>query len=259
MRNGHDSREKRRLLVWLGLLVAVFSACSRRALAEDHQLWNLIVGKYVDGNGRVAYRQLQTDDMPVLSKYLASLGEARIDGLPEKEQLAFWINAYNAMIVEGILEGYSAENALKRYRFFKSYTQVITGEKRTPDDVEHRTIRPKFRDPRTHFALVCASTSCPKLRQEAYVGSRLDDQLDDQARRFLSDPSRNRIDSATGTLELSAIFNWFKEDFTRDGRTLADFLAPYLTPQQVQLLRSTPPKYLDYDWTMNAQPGQRPE
>jgi len=251
--------EKTRRLAWLGLLVAVSTVGWRPAAAEDHQLWNLIVGKYVDGDGRVAYRQLKADDMPVLSKYLASLGEARIDGLPEKEQLAFWINAYNAMIVEGVLEGYSAENALKRSRFFKSYTQVITGEKRTPDDIEHGIIRPKFRDPRTHFALVCASTSCPQLRQEAYVGSRLDDQLDDQARRFLGDPSRNRIDPATGTLELSAIFKWFTEDFTRDGRTLADFLAPYLTPQQVQLLRSTPTKYLDYDWTMNAQPGQRPE
>ena len=139
--------------------------------------------------------------------------------------------------------------------------QLYIDGRKAADDVREKIgiIRPTFRDPRTHFALVCASTSCPKLRQEAYVGSRLDDQLDDQARRFLSDPSRNRIDPATGTLELSAIFNWFKEDFTRDGRTLADFLAPYLTPQQVQLLHSTPPKYLDYDWTMNAQPGQRPE
>lgn len=250
--------EKRILLPWLSLLVAVSTATALPAVAEDHQLWNLIVSKYVDGNGRVGYRQLQADDLPVLSKYLASLGEARIDGLPEKEQLAFWINAYNAMIVEGILDGYSAENALKRYRLFKSYSQVITGEKRTPDDVEHGIILPKFHDPRTHFALVCASTSCPKLRQEAYVGSRLDDQLDDQARRFLSDPSRNRIDPATATLELSAIFNWFKDNFTRDGRTLADFLTPYLAPEQVQLLRTKQPTYLDYDWTMNAQAGQRP-
>jgi hypothetical protein len=250
--------EKRILLLCLSLLVAMSTATALPAAGEDHQLWNLVVGKYVDGNGRVAYRQLQTNDMPVLSKYLASLGEARIDGLPEKEQLAFWINAYNALIVAGILDGYSAENALKRYRLFKSYSQVITGEKRTPDDIEHGIIKPTFRDPRTHFALVCASTSCPKLRQEAYVGSRLDEQLDDQARRFLSDPSRNRIDPATATLELSAIFNWFKEDFTRDGKTLADFLTPYLTSEQVQLLRTKQPTYLDYDWTMNAQTGQRP-
>jgi hypothetical protein len=245
--------------VCLLLCVAWSVATALPAAAEDHQLWNLIVSKYVDANGRVAYRKLQADDMPVLSKYLASLGEARIEGLPQKEQLAFWINAYNAMIVAGILDGYSAENAFKRYRFFKSYSQVIAGEERTPDDIEHNIIRAKFHDPRTHFAVVCASTSCPKLRQEAYVGSRLDEQLDDQARRFLNDPSRNRIDPATGTVELSEIFKWFREDFTRNAKSLADFLAPYLAPEQTQLLRTKAPTYLEYDWTMNAQPGQRPE
>jgi hypothetical protein len=246
-------------LAGLCLLMAVSVAWPQWAAAEDHQLWNLIVSKYVDDHGRVAYRRLQADDMPVLSKYLASLGEARIEGFPEKEQLAFWINAYNATIVAGILDGYSAENAFKRYRFFKSYSQVIDGEQRTPDDIEHSIIRPRFHDARTHFALVCASSSCPKLRQEAYVGDRLDAQLDDQARRFLVDPSRNRIDPATGMLELSQIFKWFKDDFTRDGKSLADFLAPYLTPEQVRLLRTKKPTYLDYDWTMNAQAGQRPD
>lgn len=245
-------------VVSLLMCVAVILASPLPTVADDHQLWNIVVGRYVDDDGRVAYRQLQTNDLPVLSKYLASLGEARIDGFPEKEQLAFWINAYNAMIVAGVLDGYSAESAFKRYRFFKSYDQVIAGEERTPDDVEHGIIRAQFHDPRTHFALVCASSSCPKLRQEAYVGSRLDEQLDDQVRRFVNDPSRNHIDPATGTIELSQIFKWFKEDFTRDGKSLADFLAPYLTPAQVQLLRAKPPTYLDYDWTMNAQPGQRP-
>ena len=249
---------KRTPLLWLSLFVALSTACPRRVVAEDHQPWNLIVSKYVDDNGRVAYRRLQAESMPVLSKYLASLGEARVEGFPEKEQLAFWINAYNAMIVEGILEGYSAENALKRYSFFKSYSQVIAGELRTPDAIEHGIIRPTFHDPRTHFALVCASSSCPKLRQEAYVGPRLDEQLDDQVRRFLNDPSRNRIDPATGTVALSQIFKWFEDDFTRNGMTLADFLAPYLSAEQVHLLRQKTPTYLDYDWTMNAQPGQRP-
>lgn len=246
------------LRVWLVVLVVLCSACPRLVAAEDHQLWDLIVRKYVDDNGRVAYRRLQAEDLPVLSKYLASLGEARIDGFPEKEQLAFWINAYNAIIVEGILEGYSAENTLKRYSFFKSYQQVVVGEKRTPYAIEHGIIRPRFHDPRTHFALVCASTSCPKLRQEAYVGNRLDEQLDDQARRFLNDLTRNRIDPATGTVELSQIFTWFKDDFARNGKSLADVLAPYLTPEQVQLLRTKTPTYLEYDWTMNAPPGQRP-
>lgn len=97
------------------------------------------------------------------------------------------------------------------------------------------------------MALVCASTSCPKLHQEAYVGGHLDEQLDDQARRFLNDPTRNRINPTTGTVELSQILKWFKDDFTRDGKTLADVLAPYLNPEQVQLLRTKQPTYLGYE------------
>jgi len=242
-------------LIAAGLLCAGAAPPVR---GEDHQPWDLLLKRYVDADGRVAYRQLKEYDLPVLSKYLASLGEARIDGLPQKEQLAFWINAYNAVIVAGILDGYSAENTFKRYRLFKSYHQVIAGQARSPEDIEHGIIRPRFHDPRTHFVLVCASSSCPTLRQEAYVGSRLDEQLDDQARRFLGDARRNRIDPATGTIEVSRIFDWFKEDFARDGKTLADWLAPYLSPEQGQLLRQKAPSFLDYDWTMNAQPGQRP-
>ncbi len=223
----------------------------------DHAPWDKILKQYVDDRGKVAYARLKAES-GAASQYLETLAAAKVDDLPQKEQLAFWINAYNAMIVGGILDGYSAESKFGRYRFFRSYERTIAGEKRTPDDVEHKIIRERFKDARTHFAVVCGSTSCPMLRPEAYVGAKLDEQLDDQGRRFLNDPSRNKIDAAAGTVELSQIFEWFKDDFTRGGKTLADFLAPYVTPEQAQLVRTKPAKYLDYDWTMNAQPGQRP-
>jgi hypothetical protein len=244
----------------MALTFSLGAPCARSAAAAsvDHAPWDRLLKQYVDEDGKVAYRRLKAEDGDALAAYLATLAAAKLDDLPEKEQLAFWINAYNAMIVGGILDGYSAENALKRYRFFKSYSRTIAGEPRTPDDLEHQIIRPRFHDARTHFAVVCASTSCPVLRREAYAGARLDAQLDDQARRFLDDPHRNRIDPTSGSVEVSQIFKWFKDDFTRDGKTLADFLAPYLTPVQVQLLRDNPPSFLDYDWTMNAQSGQRP-
>lgn len=252
-------RKRFEQMTWVVLAVALtLLAATRPTFAQEYETWDGILKQYVDEQGRVAYRRLKQESPQVLAKYLAALGEARPGLWPDKEQLAFWINAYNAMIVEGILEGYSAENALKRYRFFKSYAQVIAGEQRTPDDIEHSVIRPRFHDVRAHFAVVCASSSCPKLRREAYVADRLDEQLDDQARRFLSDPSRNRIDPATAAVALSQIFKWFKEDFTRDGKALADVLAPYLSPEQAQLLRRTLPTFLDYDWTMNAQDNQRP-
>ena len=224
----------------------------------DHRAWDGIVKQYVDDDGHVAYRRLKAEGEDAFARYLETLATAKVDELPTNAQLAFWINAYNGLIVAGILDGYSAENALKRYSLFKTYTRVIAGERRTPDDIEHSVIRARFQDARTHFTVVCASSSCPKLRREAYVGARLGAQLDDQGRRFMNDPSRNRIDPATGTVALSQIFKWFHEDFTRDGKTLAEVLGSYLTADQVRLLRDKAPTYLDYDWTMNAQPGQRP-
>jgi hypothetical protein len=248
----------RRVAARAALLGVLLSATARTALGDtvDHTLWDTIVKQYVDDGGRVAYQRLRTESGDALAVYLKTLAAAAIDDLSSADQLAFWINAYNATIVAGVLEDYSPESKLSRLRFFRIYSHPIAGASRTPADIEG--IVRGFRDARVHFALVCASTSCPKLRREAYVGARLDAQLDDQARQFLNDPSRNRIDPATGAVELSMIFDWFKDDFRRDGRALTDFLAPYLTAEQVKLLREKSPQYRTYDWTMNAQPWQRP-
>jgi uncharacterized protein DUF547 len=240
------------------LLAVLLPTAVRTALGGtvDHTLWDTIVKQYVDDGGRVAYQRLRTESGDALAVYLKTLAAAAIDDLPSADRLAFWINAYNATIVAGVLEDYSPESSLSRLRFFRIYSHPIAGASRTPDDIE--AIVRSLHDSRVHFALVCASTSCPKLRREAYLGARLDAQLDDQARQFVNDPDRNRIDPATGAVELSMIFDWFKDDFRRDGRALADFLAPYLNVQQVELLREKAPRYRTYDWTMNAQPGQRP-
>lgn len=223
----------------------------------DHEEWGQLLQEHVDADGRVAYRRLATV-RPRLDGYLSRLAQARPEDLDSKEQLAFWINAYNALAVAGILDGYHAESTLGRYRFFKSYEREVAGKKRTLDQIEHEIIRPSFNDFRAHFAVNCASTSCPVLRNEAYIGARLDAQLDDQARRFLQDPLRNRFEAASGAVELSRIFEWFAEDFTAGGKTLADRLSPYLSEEQRQLMAKLPVRFLEYDWTMNAQSGQRP-
>ncbi|MFQ5666961.1 MAG: DUF547 domain-containing protein, partial [Candidatus Binatia bacterium] len=220
-------------MLWLVLLVAAPGA---RGAGVDQRPWDAILKRYVDAGGRVAYRALRENATGSLKEYLAVLATTTLDGLSAKERLAFWINAYNAVVVAGVLDGYRAENALQRYGFFKLYKRVVAGEPRSPDDIEHGIIRKRFHDPRVHFALVCASSSCPRLRREAYTGTLLDRQLDEQARQFLNDLTRNRIDPVAGTVELSPIFDWFKADFTADGKTVADFAAPYLAPEQTRLL-----------------------
>jgi hypothetical protein len=137
----------------------------------------------------------------------------------------------------------------------------VAGRERTLDEIENEILRGRFRDPRIHVALVCGATSCPRLRREAYRGDRLDAQLDDQARWFVNDGSRNVVDLIARTVALSSIFKWFAPDFGGEAGVRA-FVARYVGwPDQAALLRQddVPVRYLDYDWTLNAQPGQRPQ
>src|SRR5215510_4983418 len=174
--------------------------------AVDHSPWNALLARYVDDDGRVAYRDLQAQDRALFDGYLATLAQAQVTGMSEAEEKAFWINAYNAIIINGVLQGYTAEHVLARKRFFSWYILPVAGEERSPDEIEHQILRKKFHDPRILFALVCASSSCPKLRREAYVPERLDQQLDEAARVFINDPMRNRIDAQQ--VALSPIFRW---------------------------------------------------
>jgi hypothetical protein len=225
--------------------------------AVDHSSWSTLLARYVDDDGRVAYRDLQARDKAIFDLYLVALAQARVEGMSEAEEKAFWINAYNAVIVSGVLQGYTAESLLSRKRLFNWFTVRIAGQERTPDEIEHQILRKKFPDPRIHFALVCASSSCPKLRREAYVPERLDTQLDEATRAFLTDSTRNRIDAQS--VALSRIFEWFAEDFKTNAGSVAMFARRFVAEEKKARLNldDSDLHYLDYDWTLNAQPGQR--
>jgi Protein of unknown function, DUF547 len=238
------------------LTTAVFSAMLLAAAAgadELHAPLDALLRRYVDDDGRVAYRNLAQQDTAALDAYLAALAVADPAPFAPPEQLAFWINAYNARVLRGVLDGYRAESFFGRKRFFSFYTFPLAGQSRTLDGIEHEILRKQFRQPRIHFALVCASTSCPKLRREAYRGDRLDAQLDAQTRGFLDDPRRNRFGPGD-EVALSPIFKWFGEDFAAAAGSVPEFIRRYhAIPEGARI------EYLDYDWTLNAQPGQRPE
>jgi len=225
--------------------------------AVDHNPWTKLLARYVDENGRVAYRDLQANDLSTFAGYLATLAQARVEEMSAIEEKAFWINAYNAVIVSGVLKGYTAEGLLARKRLFNWYSLPIAGKGRTPDEIEHQILRKKFRDPRIHFTIVCASTSCPKLRREAYVSDRLDQQLDDAAQIFINDQQRNQI--TTQTVALSMIFKWFAQDFIDDAGSVANFLLRFVANGKKDMVKALAdgPHYLEYTWTLNAQAGQR--
>jgi hypothetical protein len=191
-------------------------------------------------------------DRDALNAYLDGLsqvGEAQFAGWSRAEQIAFLVNAYNAATVEKILTRYPDIRSIRDFgRFFgnpfKDEFIRLLGAKRSLDWIEHDMLRPRYREPRLHFALNCASVGCPMLREEAYVAARLEGQLADQTRRFLSDRSRNRY--REGRLEVSKIFDWFKEDFEPRQAYFARYAKALGYPGG-----EVPITFLDYDWSLN--------
>jgi len=205
--------------------------------------------------GRVDYPAFR--DEAAFRAYAGALG-APFGAAGREERLAGYINAYNAFAIQGILDGLSPSSFLGRQRYFKLQTWPIDGRSISLERLENDVIRP-FGDPRIHFAIVCASKSCPPLRGEAYVAERLDVQLDDQARQFVNDPSKNRFDKATRTAHLSEIFKWFDEDF-RGAGSVQKYIARYVADPEVARDLANDGyavKWLAYDWSLNGTAPQR--
>jgi hypothetical protein len=194
-----------------------------------------------------------------LKRYLETLSatpRAEFDTWSRSEQMAFLINAYNAFTVEKILGRYPDIRSVWDYgkifgNPFKDEFFSLLGHRASLDWIEHDTLRKAYRDARVHYALNCASTSCPMLRAEPYIASKLDAQLEDQARRFLSDASRNRY--RDGRLEVSKIYDWYKEDFEPRN----DYFARYagLLGADAAAVRGARITFLDYDWALNDSPS----
>jgi hypothetical protein len=185
---------------------------------------------------------------------------AEYDAWTREQKLAYWINVYNAFTVRLVVDHYPLRSirsigVLPGSAFRKSFIPMksLRGRKLSLDDVEHEILRREFDEPRIHFAIVCASLSCPVLRGEAYRARELDSQLDHAAREFVRDPRRNRFDAGAGIFHASAIFKWFREDFERGG-SLRSFLSSYTDRAAAAALRNGDARieYLDYDWSLNA-------
>lgn len=229
---------------------------------HEHRAWTAILTRYVS-NGSVDYRGLADHGQPALNAYLTALRAASPaeSGWRREERLALWINAYNAFTIRLILDHYPLPSirsigflplAAFRTKF------IPLGARGTPislNVIENDILRKQFQDARIHFAIVCASKSCPALQSEAYRSSVLDQQLDQAARAFLDDPSKNRWEPASRTLYLSSIFKWYRDNFERAGRTLPAYVGRYLRqPDDAAALASGNVRvvFLDYDWSLNG-------
>lgn len=233
-------------------LLLLFATCLP-AQAFDHSAFNRILGTYVNSKGMVNYAGLKKNRSS-LDAYLTKTGsvkKATFDSWGESERLAFLINIYNAETLQYMIDNYPLESIKDLGGWFSNpwdkKNVTLFGEMKTLNQLEHKIIRKDFDEPRIHFALVCAAVGCPPLRNEAFTASALDAQLDDQTRTFLAQSTKNRVEG--DTLHLSPIFKWYKGDFTKNGKTVQEYVAPYIKGDPV----GKDIEHTDYDWSLNEQ------
>lgn len=234
----------------------------RAALASgsagfDHSAWNGLLAASVH-DGRVDYPYLQ-DHRAELDAYLQRIAEANLATLSRDALEALLIDAYNALTVASILDHWPVDSIRDIDGVWDTATHTVGGHELTLDAIEHNLLRPFFKDPRIHFAVNCASASCAPLPSWAYTGEDLEHQLDERARSFLSDPENVAIDG--DALRVSKYFDWYGEDFTREGwqpraDTIPGFIARYTRPEVAAFIEqhggNPELRFFDYDWSLNS-------
>jgi hypothetical protein len=249
-----------RVFGFVFFLISFFS-CQSSSLGmagttpPSHQIWDQLVKTHVKPNGMVDYKGFIREKTK-LESYLKLLSDNAPDRKTwsKNQQLTYWINAYNAFTVKLIVDNYPTKSIrdlgpkLKiplikdvwHYKFFK-----IGGVETSLDEIEHSILRREFDEPRIHFAINCASISCPTLLNEAFLPEKIEDQLTKVSVAFINDPSRNKITPEHA--QISSIFSWFQGDFTKKG-TLIDFLNQY---SKVKIKQNAKISHLDYNWNLN--------
>ena len=241
--------------IWKWLLGSVFALALAPVSANEvsHQDLDAALRANVD-DGFVTYPGLASNE--AYQRYVMWLKSVDAETLTDtKDILAFWINAYNALAIKGILDGGSPSSFFGRIGYFKNTTYDVGGRNISLYDLEHKILRP-LGEPRIHFAINCASKSCPILRSEVYTPAQLEAQLDDAARVFVNDTSRNQFDREERVARLSKIFDWFDEDFGDGEQAILNYVANYVKDASLAAeLRGGDwtIDHLDYDWSLNGQ------
>ena len=248
----------------------------------SYEKYYKLLKTYVDEKGKVNYRELKENkkEMQVFLDKLEKLEPENYQTWSDEEKISLWINAYNALTLKAILDHYPLKESSFRTRKYprNSIRQIsgvwdkikfpVMGKKITLDHIEHKILRKEFKEARIHMALVCAARGCPPLRQEPYKAEMLNDQFDDQTRRFLSEQNNFLIDKKQRLVYLSSLFKWYGKDFIgsyeptigfkrhkRHVRAALHFISLYLQEEDRKFLEeaSYSIKYLNYDWTLNVQ------
>lgn len=259
----------RTLAMTLSLCAISVSAVAAGNFKPDNTLLTQVLKENVK-NGVVNYKGIKADDR--FKQYIEAIKNIDTASIDPKERLAFWINTYNAWTIKVVLDNYPLKSIkdlgadlvigtiFKKTIWDKDLVTINGKTMMSLNDIENDIIR-EYRDARIHFSIVCAAKSCPPLRNEAYEGEKLSEQLNDQGRIFLSDTKKNKFDLEKKQLMLSNVFNWFEKDFKRDkgfGKekgTVIKFIARFVPKETADKLLADEKDIdidnLDYDWSLN--------
>lgn len=245
-------------VIYVSLLMSLGAAST--AYADDpannfdYRAWKDVLARHVDSKGFVNYKGL-FDDRASFDTFIDQVENADISRLSDAATKAFWINAYNAITIDIILRHYPIGSI--RFVNFGLVWQLprrVAGGRKSLGNIEHKILRP-MGDPRIHFAINCASVGCPALLSDPYAPQMLDEQLDAQARRFINDPAKVRLDKDKNILYVSSIFSWFKDDFAENEQGLINYIKRYLDEPVKSYIdtQAVRLKFLDYNWDLNKQ------
>lgn len=226
---------------------------NNNSMPIQHGQWTRLLQKHVS-EGKVNYKGLIADK-EILQNYLdlLSANHPNPNNWSRQQQMAYWINAYNAFTVKLIVDHYplkSIKDIKKGIPFVNSVWDLkfinIQGKTYDLNNIEHNILRSEFDDPRIHFAINCASVSCPELTNQAYEAESLDAQLNEAARKFFADPEKNKLQS--DKVEISRIFLWFGGDFKKASGDLITYIRQYT---DIAIDPNAEIRYLEYDWNLN--------
>jgi hypothetical protein len=232
-------------------------------LVVDHGAWTEFLAAYLvaggDGINRLTYGRVTPQDRRALAAYLARLAGTPVGTLRRGEQRAFWINLYNALTVDTVLGHYPVKS-IRDIDISPGLFSIgpwgrklieIEGEALSLDDIEHRILRPIWRDPRTHYAVNCASLSCPNLAASPYAAADMEAMLEAGARAYVNHPRGARV-GPDGRLVVSSIYRWYGADFGGSDAAIITHLRRYAVGDQAaRLARATRIDGDEYNWTLN--------
>jgi hypothetical protein len=227
----------------------------------DFEPWDRLLHQYVDEHGRVDYITWKKEQPQAIANWLSNQQNLAFkSNCNSFEQLALWINLYNAFTISAILEKYPIDSIRPRILgipnwlaflwFFQRRVYYMFGKSYSLAEIENSILRNKLQEPQIHFAIVCASVGCPLLRSEAYFPEQVSQQLDEDARRFINNPEKVHYDIESKTLYCNQIFKWYRQDFLKLAPSIPEYIHYYLKTDY-PLNASTRISYLYYDWSLN--------